>query len=88
MGNVLARAGSFGSTSQTGSVASTTSTVSGQGQGVVRQGSQGSIFEQFTTQAKDLVNRQGSQDGLMAHMDKVRAKYFNNNKLHILINSN
>ena len=42
--------------------------------GVVRQGSQGSIFEQIASQAKDLVRettRQSSQDGLLAHMDKV-----------------
>lgn len=44
------------------------------GNGVLRQGSQGSLFEQIATQAKDLVRettRQSSQDGLLAHMDKV-----------------
>lgn len=46
----------------------------GTGNGVLRQGSQGSLFEQIATQAKDLVRettRQSSQDGLLAHMDKV-----------------
>lgn len=39
-----------------------------------RQSSQGSLFEQFTTQAKELVKetkRQSSQDGLLAQVDKV-----------------
>lgn len=42
--------------------------------GVPRQSSQGSIFEQFTLQAKELVRettRQSSQDGILAQMDKV-----------------
>ncbi|CAB0039918.1 unnamed protein product [Trichogramma brassicae] len=42
--------------------------------GVLRQGSQGSIFEQIASQAKDLVRettRQSSQDGILAHMDKL-----------------
>ncbi|XP_035738167.1 MAP kinase-activating death domain protein-like isoform X9 [Vespa mandarinia] len=45
------------------------------GNGVLRQGSQGSLFEQIATQAKDLVRettRQSSQDGLLAHMDKLK----------------
>ncbi|KAJ8675676.1 hypothetical protein QAD02_011462 [Eretmocerus hayati] len=40
-----------------------------------RQGSQGSLFEQIASQAKDLVRettRQSSQDGLLAHMDKLK----------------
>lgn len=41
------------------------------GLGVTRQGSQGSLLEQFTSQAKVLVNRQGSQEGILAHMDKL-----------------
>lgn len=44
------------------------------GNGVLRQGSQGSLFEQIASQAKDLMRettRQSSQDGLLAHMDKV-----------------
>ena len=39
-----------------------------------RQNSQSSLFEQLTSQAKDLVRegtRQSSQDRLLAHMDKV-----------------
>lgn len=51
---------------------SSTSTTTGNG--VLRQGSQGSLFEQIASQAKDLVRettRQSSQDGLLAHMDKV-----------------
>lgn len=44
------------------------------GNGVFRQGSQGSLFEQIASQAKDLVRettRQSSQDGILAQMDKV-----------------
>lgn len=44
------------------------------GNGVLRQGSQGSLFEQIANQAKDLVRettRQSSQDGILAQMDKV-----------------
>lgn len=44
-----------------------------------RQGSQGSLFEQFTTQAKELVKetkRQSSQDGLLAQVDKVTISFF------------
>lgn len=39
-----------------------------------RQSSQGSLFEQLASQAKDLVRestRQGSQERLLAQMDKV-----------------
>lgn len=42
-----------------------------------RQSSQGSLFEQFATQAKELVKetkRQSSQDGLLAQVDKVSKK--------------
>lgn len=42
--------------------------------GVSRQASQTSLLEQFAAQAKELVRettRQGSQEGLLAHMDKV-----------------
>lgn len=38
----------------------------------------GSLFEQFATQAKELVKettRQSSQDGLLAHVDKVRIEH-------------
>lgn len=55
------------------------------GNGVLRQGSQGSLFEQIANQAKDLVRettRQSSQDGILAHMDKVlniiKRSYVNN----------
>ncbi|GAB0092198.1 MAP kinase-activating death domain protein [Sergentomyia squamirostris] len=43
--------------------------------GSQRQGSQGSLFEHFATQAKELVRettRQSSQDGLLAHVDKLK----------------
>jgi len=53
---------------------SSSSTNTNTGNGVLRQGSQGSLFEQIASQAKDLVRettRQSSQDGLLAHMDKV-----------------
>lgn len=70
VGNVFARTSSIGSSpggsppvQQRGSPGS-----------ITRQGSQGSIFEQITTQARELVRettRQSSQDGLLAHMDKV-----------------
>ncbi|KAK9877674.1 hypothetical protein WA026_019345 [Henosepilachna vigintioctopunctata] len=62
VGNVLARTSSFGSSSGTPNL-------------VQRQGSQGSIFEQFASQAKELVKettRQSSQDGLLAQMDKLK----------------
>lgn len=42
--------------------------------GVSRQASQTSLLEQFAAQAKELVRestRQSSQEGLLAHMDKV-----------------
>lgn len=102
VGNVLARASSFGtgpfsrqtSNSSNESESSTVSRqfslgTSGQkqanegvqrqgsnvtGNGVLRQGSQGSLFEQIANQAKDLVRettRQSSQDGILAQMDKV-----------------
>lgn len=53
---------------------STSTNTTSTGNGVLRQGSQGSLFEQIASQAKDLVRettRQSSQDGLLAHMDKV-----------------
>lgn len=65
-GSTMQRQNSGGSSTST----STTAT----GNGVLRQGSQGSLFEQIASQAKDLVRettRQSSQDGLLAHMDKV-----------------
>lgn len=43
-----------------------------------RQSSQGSLFEQFATQAKELVKetkRQSSQDGLLAQVDKVSKSF-------------
>jgi len=55
------------------------------GNGVLRQGSQGSLFEQIASQAKDLVRettRQSSQDGLLAHMDKVK-KYSLKMRIHV-----
>lgn len=67
MGNVLARTSSFGSPSNGSPVRPPSA-------GVQRQGSQGSLFEQFASQAKELVRettRQSSQDGLLAQMDKV-----------------
>lgn len=68
VGNVLARTSSFGSSTGV----TTTGAVSGSS--VTRQGSQTSLFEQFASTAKELVRettRQSSQDGLLAHMDKV-----------------
>ncbi|PSN33006.1 MAP kinase-activating death domain protein, partial [Blattella germanica] len=64
VGNVLARTSSFGSASG----------APGGVPGVTRQGSQTSLFEQFAVSAKELVRettRQSSQDGLLAHMDKL-----------------
>ncbi|XP_018576848.1 MAP kinase-activating death domain protein isoform X6 [Anoplophora glabripennis] len=69
VGNVLARTSSFGS-SGNGSPNLPLSA----GSGVTRQSSQSSIFEQFTSQAKELVRettRQSSQDGILAQMDKL-----------------
>ncbi|RZC37304.1 MAP kinase-activating death domain protein [Asbolus verrucosus] len=72
VGNVLARTSSFGS-SGSGSPIPPSSASSGSG--VQRQSSQGSLFEQFASQAKELVRettRQSSQDGLLAQMDKLK----------------
>jgi hypothetical protein len=89
VGNVLARTGSFGSTASpqlprqsSGGLGQRSPVVprqnsGGGGNGVPRQGSQGSLFEQIASQAKDLVRettRQSSQDGILAHMDKVRTR--------------
>lgn len=56
--NILSRAGSSGSSSSSPG----------------RQSSQGSLFENIASHAKDLVRettRQSSQEGILAHMDKV-----------------
>lgn len=69
VGNVLARTSSFGSTGSGSSVPSSAGST-----GVQRQSSQSSLFEQFASQAKELVKettRQSSQDGILAQMDKV-----------------
>lgn len=69
VGNVLARTSSF--SSGNGSPVRPSSAGSS---GVQRQSSQGSLFEQFASQAKELVRettRQSSQDGILAQMDKV-----------------
>ncbi|XP_044750084.1 MAP kinase-activating death domain protein isoform X5 [Coccinella septempunctata] len=69
VGNVLARTSSFGSSGNSSISSGGTPTL------VQRQSSQGSIFEQFASQAKELVKettRQSSQDGLLAHMDKFK----------------
>lgn len=71
IGNIFVRTSSFGSSGSGSSSAPT----SGPSCTVTRQSSQSSIFEQFTTQAKELVRettRQSSQDGILAQMDKVR----------------
>lgn len=71
IGNVLARTSSSGSTSS-GSPHPSLGSANSQ-----RQSSQGSLFEQFATQAKELVKetkRQSSQDGLLAQVDKVSDK--------------
>lgn len=58
MTNILARTGSSGSSSSSPG----------------RQSSQSSLFENFASHAKELVRettRQSSQEGLLAHVDKV-----------------
>lgn len=73
VGNVLARTSSFGSSSSGGSPVPPHSASSG----VQRQSSQSSLFEQFASQAKELVRettRQSSQDGLLAQMDKLKCQ--------------
>ncbi|KAK9738591.1 DENN (AEX-3) domain [Popillia japonica] len=70
VGNVLARTSSFGSTGSGSSVPSSAGST-----GVQRQSSQSSLFEQFASQAKELVKettRQSSQDGILAQMDKLK----------------
>ncbi|XP_058815433.1 MAP kinase-activating death domain protein isoform X2 [Topomyia yanbarensis] len=67
--NILARTSSSGSTGSSSHPPSLGSA------GSQRQSSQGSLFEVLTTQAKELVRettRQSSQDGLLAHVDKIR----------------
>ncbi|XP_023247845.1 MAP kinase-activating death domain protein [Copidosoma floridanum] len=67
--------GSVGRQSSSSSAASSSGGGGGTGNGVLRQGSQGSLFEQIASQAKELVRettRQSSQDGLLAHMDKLK----------------
>ncbi|XP_031627569.1 MAP kinase-activating death domain protein isoform X3 [Contarinia nasturtii] len=71
VGNVLARTSSSGS----GSVGSPHPSLGSASSN--RQSSQGSLFEQFATQAKELVKetkRQSSQDGLLAHVDKLKTQ--------------
>lgn len=72
VGNVLARTSSFSSSGNSSPVPPLSA-----GSGFTRQSSQGSLFEQFTSQAKELVRettRQSSQDGLLAQMDKVKLR--------------
>ncbi|XP_017780292.1 PREDICTED: MAP kinase-activating death domain protein isoform X2 [Nicrophorus vespilloides] len=67
VGNVLARTSSFGSSGNGSPIP--------QSSGVTRQSSQGSLLEQFASQAKELVRettRQSSQDGILAQMDKLK----------------
>lgn len=71
VGNVLARTSSSGST---GSSHPSLGSANSQ-----RQSSQSSLFEHFASHAKELVKettRQSSQDGLLAHVDKVRTSGF------------
>ncbi|XP_018319964.1 MAP kinase-activating death domain protein isoform X2 [Agrilus planipennis] len=73
IGNVLARTSSFGS-SGSGSPALSSG---GSVDKVQRQSSQGSLFEQFASQAKELMletTRQSSQDGILAQMDKFKTQ--------------
>lgn len=73
-GNVFTRTSSSGSGSST--VGSPHPSLSSSN--TARQSSQGSLFEHFASQAKELVKetkRQSSQDGLLAQVDKV---YFEN----------
>lgn len=59
-----------------GNVLSRTASVSsGSPPAVARQGSQSSLMDHLASHAKDLVRetRQGSQEGILAHMDKVRS---------------
>ncbi|XP_055525989.1 MAP kinase-activating death domain protein isoform X8 [Wyeomyia smithii] len=68
-GNLLARTSSSGSTGSSSHPPSLGSA------GSQRQSSQGSLFEVLTSQAKELVRettRQSSQDGLLAHVDKLK----------------
>ncbi|CRK91266.1 CLUMA_CG004945, isoform B [Clunio marinus] len=67
VGNVLARTSSSGST---GSSHPSLGSANSQ-----RQSSQSSLFEHFASHAKELVKettRQSSQDGLLAHVDKIK----------------
>lgn len=81
VGNVLARTSSSGSASSPHpSLGSANSN---------RQSSQGSLFEQFATQAKELVKetkRQSSQDGLLAQVDKVSKSFLKSFQKHMCCN--
>ncbi|KAL1509726.1 hypothetical protein ABEB36_004421 [Hypothenemus hampei] len=70
VGNVFSKTSSVGSSGSPGPLHSASST----GSGITRQGSQGSLFERFASEAKELVRettRQSSQDGILAQMDKL-----------------
>lgn len=72
VGNILARTSSSGSSSSHPSLGSANSQ---------RQSSQSSLFEHFASHAKELVKettRQSSQDGLLAHVDKVNESKMEN----------
>lgn len=69
MGHVFSRTSSNGSQGSQGPQTPSSLT------GPQRQSSQSSLFENFASHAKELVRettRQSSQDGLLAHVDKVR----------------
>ncbi|KAH1027277.1 hypothetical protein HUJ05_000819 [Dendroctonus ponderosae] len=75
VGNVFSKTSSVGSSGSPspGPLHSASSTNSG----ITRQSSQGSLFERFATEAKELVRettRQSSQDGILAQMDKLKSQ--------------
>ncbi|XP_076254391.1 rab3 GDP-GTP exchange factor isoform X5 [Rhynchophorus ferrugineus] len=73
VGNVFSKTASVGSSGSPGPLHSASSSSSG----VTRQSSQGSLFERFASEAKELVRettRQSSQDGILAQMDKFKTQ--------------
>ncbi|XP_030755977.1 MAP kinase-activating death domain protein isoform X9 [Sitophilus oryzae] len=73
VGNVFSKTGSVGSSGSPGPLHSASSGSSG----ITRQSSQGSLFERFASEAKELVRettRQSSQDGILAQMDKLTSQ--------------
>ncbi|XP_050299594.1 MAP kinase-activating death domain protein isoform X2 [Anthonomus grandis grandis] len=78
VGNVFSKTSSVGSSgSPSPGPIHSASSVGSSASGLTRQGSQGSIFERFASEAKEAfreTTRQSSQDGILAQMDKFKSQ--------------